>query len=124
MLCLKSMALGDTLDVQREKRWPNQTGSGTKVVFDPYQEDEFSDTEGDRLLGEPHRKEPLLDELELGGREHWARLAVGERRYSSWSPQIAVVSVEWRRSHRCTARCHPGRVCGEGARGVRELQMK
>lgn len=53
MLCLKSMALGDTLDVQREKRWPNQTGSGTKVVFDPYQEDEFSDTEGVLGSGAP-----------------------------------------------------------------------
>lgn len=52
MLCLKTMALGDSIDVQREKRWPGQTSSSDpKICWDPYQVDDVSDTEG--LLGRP-----------------------------------------------------------------------
>lgn len=56
MLALQSMASGDPVDMQREKRWPNrtanntgtpQTGAGVKVNFDPWEEEEdFSDQEG------------------------------------------------------------------------------
>lgn len=54
MLAMKSMALGDPVDLQREKRWPNRTGEpgpqgpkGVKVEFRPWEEDsDYSDTEG------------------------------------------------------------------------------
>lgn len=58
MLALVSMASGEHIDIQREKRWPNrtlhagtpsapQTGAGVKVNFDEWEEDEdFSDQEG------------------------------------------------------------------------------
>ncbi|KAH7887666.1 hypothetical protein F5I97DRAFT_1861958, partial [Phlebopus sp. FC_14] len=57
-LAMQSMASGDPLDIQREKRWPNRTGNtsvpnapqagaGVKVKFDAWEEDEdFSDQEG------------------------------------------------------------------------------
>lgn len=41
------MAGGDPLDMQREKRWPLQTGPGVKVELKPWQEDsDYSDEEG------------------------------------------------------------------------------
>ena len=41
------MASGDPVDVQREKRWPNQTPVGVKVELKPWQEDsDYSDEEG------------------------------------------------------------------------------
>ncbi|KIK92712.1 hypothetical protein PAXRUDRAFT_13075 [Paxillus rubicundulus Ve08.2h10] len=58
LLALQSMASGDPIDMQREKRWPNrtgstgvpnqpQTGAGIKVNFDADEGDEdFSDEEG------------------------------------------------------------------------------
>ncbi|KAH0839875.1 hypothetical protein J3R83DRAFT_826 [Lanmaoa asiatica] len=56
MLALQSMASGDPIDMQREKRWPNRTGSntgapqstgGVTVNFDAWEEDDdFSDQEG------------------------------------------------------------------------------
>ncbi|KAH7914204.1 hypothetical protein BJ138DRAFT_1110783 [Hygrophoropsis aurantiaca] len=60
LLSMKSMASGDPLDIQREKRWPRQTGTGVngavngsqvgtgvKVDFKPWEEDsDFSDQEG------------------------------------------------------------------------------
>lgn len=56
MLALQSMASGDPIDMQREKRWPNrtanntgtpQTGAGVRVNFDAWEEDDdFSDQEG------------------------------------------------------------------------------
>jgi len=56
MLALQSMASGDPIDMQREKRWPNrmnnsngapQTNTGVKVNFDAWEEDDdFSDQEG------------------------------------------------------------------------------
>ncbi|KAG9317407.1 hypothetical protein JVU11DRAFT_1606 [Chiua virens] len=58
MLALQSMASGDHVDLQREKRWPHRTGTnattgttqsgtGVKVNFDPWEEDDdFSDQEG------------------------------------------------------------------------------
>lgn len=42
-----AMASGDTLDVQRDKRWPNRTSSmNTKVEFMPWEEDSDEDLEG------------------------------------------------------------------------------
>ena len=39
-----AMASGDTLDVQRDKRWPNRTSSmNTKVEFMPWEEDSDED---------------------------------------------------------------------------------
>ncbi|KAK7060577.1 hypothetical protein VNI00_001343 [Paramarasmius palmivorus] len=51
LLACKEMAQGETLDVQRERRWPNRTGSdGTlRVDFSPYENDDWSDQED--LLG-------------------------------------------------------------------------
>lgn len=55
MLAMKSMASGDPVDLQREKRWPNHTGQaapqgpakGVQVEWHPWEEDEFySDQEG------------------------------------------------------------------------------
>jgi hypothetical protein len=56
MLALQSMASGDPIDMQREKRWPTrpanntgtpQAGPGVKVNFDAWEEDDdFSDQEG------------------------------------------------------------------------------
>lgn len=44
---MKAMAEGDPLDMQREKRWPNQTNTGVQVELQPWQEDsDFSDEEG------------------------------------------------------------------------------
>ena len=60
MLCLKAMALGDPIDIQREKRWPNQTSStDPKVVWNPYQVDDISDTEG--LLGPSNDDDFMMD---------------------------------------------------------------
>jgi len=52
MLAMKTMASGDPVDMQREKRWPNHTAAavaqrGPKVNFTPWEEDsDYSDTEG------------------------------------------------------------------------------
>lgn len=54
MLAMKSMASGDPVDLQREKRWPNHTGQGTtqgpkgvQVDWNPWEDDaEYSDQEG------------------------------------------------------------------------------
>jgi len=47
ILALKAMADGDPIDIQREKRWPNQTSSGVAVELKPWQEDsDYSDEEG------------------------------------------------------------------------------
>jgi len=56
MLALQSMASGDPITMQREKRWPNwtantaaapQAGTGVKVNFERWEEDnDFSDQEG------------------------------------------------------------------------------
>lgn len=47
LLSMKNMADGDPVDIQREKRWPNQTPAGVKVELQPWQEDsDYSDTEG------------------------------------------------------------------------------
>ena len=41
------MAEGDAVDIQREKRWPNQTATGVKVELKPWEEDsDYSDEEG------------------------------------------------------------------------------
>ena len=46
-----AMADGDPLDIQREKRWPQQTVQGVKVDLKPWQEDsDYSDEEG--VLGQ------------------------------------------------------------------------
>lgn len=43
---MKSMADGDPVDIQREKRWPNQTKAGLAVELQPWQEDsDYSDEE-------------------------------------------------------------------------------
>lgn len=53
MLALKSMASGNQVDAQREKRWPNQTlttaekGASLKVMHNPSDED--SDYSGSDL---------------------------------------------------------------------------
>ncbi|KAJ7180189.1 hypothetical protein C8R43DRAFT_972124 [Mycena crocata] len=51
LLALREMASGETLDRQREYRWPKQTGEigqpGVKVKFAPHEEDsDYSDQEG------------------------------------------------------------------------------
>lgn len=47
LLAMESMANGDPIDAQREKRWPNQTVTGVQVSLKPWQEDsDFSDEEG------------------------------------------------------------------------------
>ncbi|EKM59229.1 uncharacterized protein PHACADRAFT_85898 [Phanerochaete carnosa HHB-10118-sp] len=47
MLCLKSMAMGESIDTQREKRWPGQTSATEpKTIFTPY-EDESDESEED-----------------------------------------------------------------------------
>lgn len=54
MEALRSMASGEQIDRQRSDRWPHhekrepgEPGSGLKVKFDPWEdEDDFSDTEG------------------------------------------------------------------------------
>jgi len=44
---MKSMAEGDPVDTQRDKRWPNQTKTGVQVELQPWQEDsDYSDEEG------------------------------------------------------------------------------
>lgn len=63
MLGLQSMASGDPVDMQREKRWPNRTGNntgipqagaGVRVNFEAWEEDDdLSDQEG--LFG------PIID---------------------------------------------------------------
>jgi hypothetical protein len=41
------MAEGEAIDIQREKRWPNQTATGVKVELKPWEEDsDYSDEEG------------------------------------------------------------------------------
>jgi len=47
LLAMESMANGDPIDAQREKRWPNQTVTGVQVSLKPWQEDsDYSDEEG------------------------------------------------------------------------------
>ncbi|KAL6309686.1 hypothetical protein BKA93DRAFT_849857 [Sparassis latifolia] len=48
LLAMQSMAAGDPVDVQREKRWPNRTTStDPKVAFEPWEEDsDYDDFEG------------------------------------------------------------------------------
>ncbi|KAH9482738.1 Good for full DBP5 activity protein 2 [Psilocybe cubensis] len=47
LLSMQEMAKGDPIDIQREKRWPNQTPAGVKVELKPWQEDsDYSDEEG------------------------------------------------------------------------------
>jgi hypothetical protein len=51
LLAMKSMASGDPVDIQREKRWPKRTqttgSQGTKVQFQPWEENsDYSDQEG------------------------------------------------------------------------------
>lgn len=57
MLALASMASGEPVDMQRERRWPQHTpvsvpnvpqnGAGVKVNFESWEEDDdFSDLEG------------------------------------------------------------------------------
>ncbi|KAG6911186.1 hypothetical protein DXG01_003053 [Tephrocybe rancida] len=42
-----TMADGDPVDIQREKRWPNRTSQGVQVAFKPHEEDsDYSDEEG------------------------------------------------------------------------------
>lgn len=59
MVCLKSMALGESIDKQRETRWPHQTSATEpKVVWTPYEEDSDGDAEEDpedimREAGDP-----------------------------------------------------------------------
>jgi len=54
---MRNMADGDPVDIQREKRWPNQTPAGVKVELQPWQEDsDYSDTEG--ILPPPSRSTP------------------------------------------------------------------
>ena len=47
-MALRNMAEGDPIDIQREKRWPNQTAAaGVKVELKPWEEDsDYSDEEG------------------------------------------------------------------------------
>ncbi|KAF8076494.1 hypothetical protein FPV67DRAFT_1618269 [Lyophyllum atratum] len=43
---MMSMAAGDPVDIQREKRWPNHTAKGVKVDFKPHEENsDYSDEE-------------------------------------------------------------------------------
>jgi len=59
ILAMKSMASGDPVDLQREKRWPNHTGQATpqgpkgiQVDWNPWEDDaEYSDQEG--VCGHP-----------------------------------------------------------------------
>lgn len=51
MLTMRSMASGDPVDLQWDKRWPNHTGNtqarGVKVQFHLWEEDsDYSDQEG------------------------------------------------------------------------------
>ncbi|PPQ68001.1 hypothetical protein CVT26_007364 [Gymnopilus dilepis] len=58
LLAAKEMASGDPVDVQREKRWPNQTPVGVKVELKPWQEDsDYSDEEG--ILPPPPGVRPI-----------------------------------------------------------------
>ncbi|KAH9938180.1 uncharacterized protein B0H18DRAFT_965939 [Fomitopsis serialis] len=73
-----AMASGDTLDVQREKRWPNRTSSiNTKVEFMPWEEDSEDDLEsmmpgnratmqinGEQTMPDPDGNADLPDENE------------------------------------------------------------
>ncbi|KAJ3512539.1 hypothetical protein NLJ89_g3465 [Agrocybe chaxingu] len=44
---MQAMASGDPVDIQREKRWPNQISKGLGVNLKPWQEDsDYSDEEG------------------------------------------------------------------------------
>ncbi len=44
---MKEMAQGESVDEQRERRWPNRTNSGTvEVEFKPWEEDsDYSEEE-------------------------------------------------------------------------------
>jgi hypothetical protein len=61
---MKTMADGDPVDIQREKRWPQQTPAGVKVELKPWQEDsDYSDEEG--VFGSiilPSSKDTMTDE--------------------------------------------------------------
>ncbi|KAL0949458.1 hypothetical protein HGRIS_009512 [Hohenbuehelia grisea] len=73
LLALQSMATGEQVDMQRERRWPNRTGpticygtTNLKVKFHPWEEDsDYSDEEGlfppmgtwDPVTGELKREE-------------------------------------------------------------------
>ena len=59
------MAEGGAIDIQREKRWPNQTTTGVKVELKPWEEDsDYSDEEGVIPPINVPRKE---QEVELNG---------------------------------------------------------
>jgi hypothetical protein len=55
------MAEGDPIDIQREKRWPNQTAAtGVKVELKPWEEDsDYSDEEG--VIPPIPRNDPKLE---------------------------------------------------------------
>ncbi|KZT74359.1 hypothetical protein DAEQUDRAFT_781910 [Daedalea quercina L-15889] len=78
-----SMASGDTLDVQRDKRWPNRTSSiNTKVEFKPWEEDSDEDDlegivpadrstmqiSGEQTMPDPEGNDDLPDEdIDISG---------------------------------------------------------
>ena len=52
MLCLKSMAMGESVDAQRNARWPGQTSqTEAKVIWDVYQQDELREGTEDLMPG-------------------------------------------------------------------------
>lgn len=53
MLCLKAMALGDSIDTQREKRWPGSTSATEpKAIFTAYEEDEYAEEDPEDIMRE------------------------------------------------------------------------
>lgn len=78
------MADGEPLDLQRERRWPEQkpegelpTKSSVKVNFKPWEEDpDYSDTEG--VIGQAvsHEEEIDDEEFEEPGQLHGGLVAV------------------------------------------------
>ena len=53
VLCLKSMASGDSIDTQREKRWPGQTSATeNKTIFSPYEDDDGDEEEPEDIMRE------------------------------------------------------------------------
>ncbi|KAJ7165529.1 hypothetical protein C8R43DRAFT_986672 [Mycena crocata] len=67
LLALREMASGETLETQRERRWPNQTGTGGKpgVMVDLTPYDKFSDSsdeEDSRASGPYNTKTGFLKE--------------------------------------------------------------
>ena len=46
-MALRSMAEGDSVDIQQKTRWPNHTTTAGKVELKPWEEDsDYSDEEG------------------------------------------------------------------------------